>query len=230
MIRESSCWVSVGRRSWLEARSPEWNVATYGPQASAAGIGSNILFHLWADSEEQLTQSRKIVMGLDHQSFSGCSTLENLLLGLKERGLSARALRATEAERETIFFDLHLGHMFLTLRMQNLLVTVRGQVDDETGLIVRRSEVEEAIKSCVKPQAHSGSPQEWIDELLQNLKKSLPQAVFVAADLGRHKPLLPSPRGPRDNAQSYFGQWLGEKNEDIFDRLVGHVRLVPYRL
>lgn len=167
MSEESqSVYVSVAHRYWNIQWSEARNHEVYGRNASLEGVGSNLKLTLTVESESAgeagLEAALKMLKELcDHRCFftdipefiQKPSTLEAITLYLGEKLFSwplpkgMHAARLTVAENESISCTVDSRSVLrLTEKHLNLLCTVQSPLDPESGLVLPRGVIWQAVR------------------------------------------------------------------------------------
>lgn len=208
-----STFASVAQRYWNDEWSTIKNHQIYGAEASSEGLGHNLRIVLSAmdgpgldssDILQRLTSSKKLV---DHQCLFGperprefpgsASTLERVTLILFREACRpplplGTSLQLTIWESETVGCTVSSTQphqpIEVHLRRHNLILSLRAQVDEQTGLAVSRDQVFARLDQIQQDWVNAPRiPGNWREHLFQQIKKELPQLESVHIDLGCHE-------------------------------------------
>lgn len=207
MLEQSqSVYVSVAHRYWNSQWPAEQNQEVYGRDASSEGVGSNLRLTVHASGASELNFDEHLVhlkSLCDHRCFftdvdeflNTPSTLERITVHLSQ-ALFPRALAGgqwtglTVAENERIECKAWPGANDLQLREKhlNLLCTVQGPVDSQTGLVLPRGELWRSLQEIAPEFAEpSALPRAaWGERLFAALKGKVKTLRELEIDLGGH--------------------------------------------
>lgn len=202
-----SIYVSVAYRYWNGQWSREKNLQVYGADASEEGLGGN--FRLQATVRTQHVLDPGAVQAIlaaplarlkglvDHQCLfqeipqfrTRPSSLENICEFLAA-DLFQQPLNGADWESLTVWETESLGcqrsvrgEVDLHMKCLNLMLTCRGPVDGETGLLIARPVIEHAVRQAFLAFSEPAG-ENWGQRLFATLKRSLSNLRVLRIDLG----------------------------------------------
>jgi hypothetical protein len=196
---------SVAHRYWNPDWTPERNRQIYGRDAHIQGLGANLDVRVTAIGGEELSEDRitsalaVLKTSIDHQCLfeqnQAASTLERITQNLGQLLLqqagSWSEIEVWESGGLACRWDL-AQKFSLKIKILNLVLTLTGPVDDETGLIVPREITEAAVKRVFFATGDRVEPDlnRWGSGLFAALQRELPLLSELRIDLPRQEYLI----------------------------------------
>ncbi len=196
-IQSQSVYASLAHRCWNFSWSEARNLAVYGTQASAEGLGANWRIEVSVQSEIgddlNLTPHLNFLKSkVDHSTLwldlSGFehkpSTIEAVTVHLANElfstpiagSLSWKSLTVHESPLFSVTATKGQSELKITVRQNNLTLICAGELDQESGLVVSRDLITREVKSLLQERTASTDEEgfiPWAEGLLGKLKRQV---------------------------------------------------------